>query len=301
MLAAFTIREGDQTGPLAVGARVELFVSQDDGRTKRSLDTATSDKDGRAMLLVALSPQEQSHGTLSIVISHNNRQQEYPLASFPRETVWAVYLSRASASASSASPPAADTFTNSLGMKLKLIPAGEFEMGSPANETQRDNNEPQHRVKITRPFYLGVHEVTQEEWKAVMGTTPWSSEDFVKEGADYAATFVSWEDAVKFCAALTKRERTARRLRPDQEYRLPTEAQWEYACRGGEPTAYSFGDDNAKLGDYAWYLVLQRPLLLSISPPSFGAAAFFVTELGDPVAHHPPVAPGDDFLFVPRS
>ncbi len=124
---------------------------------------------------------------------------------------------------------------NSIGMKLVLIPAGEFQMGRNTG----------HLVKISKPFYLGVYEVTQQQYERVMGTRPWEGKQNVKEGADYAASYVSHGDAVEFCLRLSKQEGV--------EYRLPTEAEWEYACRAGTTTAFSFGDDEAKLGQYAWY------------------------------------------------
>jgi formylglycine-generating enzyme required for sulfatase activity len=139
-------------------------------------------------------------------------------------------------------PPTVDkTTVNSIGMKLTLIPAGEFQMGSDA----RDCEKPHHLVKISKLFYLGVYEVTQQQYEKVMGARPWQGKDSVKEGADYPAVFVSHDDAVEFCRRLSKQEGV--------EYRLPTEAEWEYACRAGTSTAYSFGDDEAKLGQYAWY------------------------------------------------
>jgi formylglycine-generating enzyme required for sulfatase activity len=78
-----------------------------------------------------------------------------------------------------------------------------------------------------------------------MGTEPWKGETFVKEGDDYPAVYVSWDDAVEFCKKLSAME--------GKVYRLPTEAEWEYACRGGTKTAFSFGDDKAELGKYAWF------------------------------------------------
>ena len=143
--------------------------------------------------------------------------------------------------------------TNSIGMKLVLLPAGEFLMGSPEAEKYREDYETQHQVRITQPFYLGQTEVTQGQWEAVMGTTPWKDQGYVQVGASYATTYVSWEDAVAFCGKLTEQERKAGRLPQAWEYTLPTEAQWEYACRAGTKTAYSFGDDDSKIGDYAWY------------------------------------------------
>ena len=138
-----------------------------------------------------------------------------------------------------------DPIENSIGMVLVPIPAGEFLMGSPETEQGRREREVQHQVTLTKPFLLGVHEVTQGQWQAVMGTTPWKGKEYVKEGDDYPATYVSWNDAVEFCRNLSEKEGV--------EYRLPTEAEWEYACRAGTTTAYSFGDDASELGEYAWY------------------------------------------------
>ena len=90
--------------------------------------------------------------------------------------------------------------TNSIGMKLKLIPAGEFMMGSPEDEKDRHDNEKQHRVRITKPYYLGIHEVTQGQFEEVMGTSPWKGQKNVKEGADYAAVYVCCDDAMEFCS-----------------------------------------------------------------------------------------------------
>ncbi len=132
--------------------------------------------------------------------------------------------------------------TNSIGMKLKLIPKGKFRMGSPATEQGRDlygkGNEEEHDVEITKPFYMGVYEVTQAQYREVMGKNPsyFSAERGGKEkvaGLDtgeFPVEQVSWEDAVEFCkrlSALTKEQKAER------VYHLPTEAEWEYTCRGG--------------------------------------------------------------------
>jgi len=137
-----------------------------------------------------------------------------------------------------------DPIVNSIGMVLVPIPSGEFMMGSPESEEGRFDPETQHRVTLTKSFHLGRTEVSQGQWKAVMGTTPWQGKARVKEGDDYAATYVNWEDAVEFCRKLSEKEGV--------EYRLPTEAEWEYACRAGTTTAWSFGDDKSQLGEYAW-------------------------------------------------
>jgi len=138
------------------------------------------------------------------------------------------------------------TVDNSIGIKLTLIPAGEFQMGSPGSDSDAlDSEKPQHTVRITKPLYLGVTEVTQEQYERVMGTNPANF-----KGAQLPAENMSWEDAVEFCRKLSSlpAERSAGRV-----YRLPTEAEWEYACRAGSKTKWSFGDSESSLGDYAWY------------------------------------------------
>jgi formylglycine-generating enzyme required for sulfatase activity len=128
---------------------------------------------------------------------------------------------------------------NSIGMKFTQIPAGEFYMGS----EEYDNEKPVHRVKINNPFYLGTYPVTRREWKAVMGNNN-NSSNF--KGDDLPVEQVSWEDVQKFIKKLNGKEGT-------DKYRLPSEAEWEYACRAGTTTRYSFSDDESKLGDYGWY------------------------------------------------
>ena len=134
--------------------------------------------------------------------------------------------------------------TNSIGMRLQLIPAGTFVMGSPPSESDRDADETQHRVRISKPFYLGVYEVTQGQYEKLMGANPSRF-----KGDNNPVEQVSWEDAALFCRELSARpeEQAAGRV-----YRLPTEAEWEYACRAGTTTAYGFGDDASELGEYAW-------------------------------------------------
>ncbi len=140
---------------------------------------------------------------------------------------------------------AAKSITNSIGMKLNLIPAGTFVMGSPASEAGRRENEVQHRVILTKDFYIGTTEVTQGQWESVMGTTPWKEGQNVDEGTNVAATHISWVDAFTFCQKLSAKE--------GKTYRLPTESEWEYACRGGSQNAYCFGNDVAQLSEYAWW------------------------------------------------
>jgi len=143
--------------------------------------------------------------------------------------------------------------TNSIGMKLVLIPKGTFTMGSPRGEAERQDDEAQHKVTISSDFHLGVTEVTQGQYEKVMGTNPSHFQGQEIGNADsskYPVEQVSWEDAVAFCKRLSElpEEKKAGRV-----YRLPTEAEWEYACRAGSETAYSFGDSAQQLGDYAWF------------------------------------------------
>jgi formylglycine-generating enzyme required for sulfatase activity len=163
---------------------------------------------------------------------------------------------------------------NSIGMELKLIPGGEFLMGSPDSDRDAFGNEkPQHRVRITRPFYLGVYSVTRgqfqrfveatdyrtqaekdgeggwrwdaaAQWWARDPKSTWRSPGF-DQTDDHPVVNVSWNDASAFCDWLSRQE--------SQEYRLPTEAEWEYACRAGTTTRFSFGDDENALGQFAWY------------------------------------------------
>jgi formylglycine-generating enzyme required for sulfatase activity len=148
---------------------------------------------------------------------------------------------------------ASKEFTNSIGMKLVLIPKGTFQMGSPESDKARYENENQHEVIISKDYYLGVTEVTQGQYEKVMGTNPSYFQKGVIRKSDssmYPVETVSWEDAVEFCKKLSDlpEEKKAGRV-----YRLPTEAQWEYACRGGSKTAFSFGENSKSLGDYAWF------------------------------------------------
>lgn len=134
--------------------------------------------------------------------------------------------------------------SNSINAKLVVIPPGRFMMGDEANA---------HEVTLTKPFLLGETSVTQKQWREVMGNEPWKGNSLVIEGDDVAATFISWDDARYFCEKLTKQEHDSKMLKPDQRYRLPTEAELEFACRAGTVTAYSYGNEAAALGEYAWF------------------------------------------------
>jgi formylglycine-generating enzyme required for sulfatase activity len=130
-------------------------------------------------------------------------------------------------------------------MPFRLIKPGTFLMGSPESESGRWGSEDQHEVTLTRPYYLGVYPVTQEEYERVMGSNP---SHF--KGKRHPVDSMSWEEAMAFIAKLNAlpSEKSLDRL-----YRLPTEAEWEYACRAGTTTAYSYGASVSELGKYAWY------------------------------------------------
>jgi formylglycine-generating enzyme required for sulfatase activity len=101
------------------------------------------------------------------------------------------------------------------------------------------NEKPARRVTISRPFYIGIHEVTQRQYQAVMGENPSGF-----KGDDLPVEMIAWEDAVKYCERLSQREQ--------RKFRLPTEAEWEYACRGGTTSAWSFGELQSQVAEYGW-------------------------------------------------
>lgn len=142
-------------------------------------------------------------------------------------------------------------------MEMVWIAPGKFVMGTTEEQAQllrskglwRDwfeNEMPAHEVAITKGFYMAENEVTQAQWLGVMGTKPWADWDHVQESPDNPAVCVSWEDAMKVIRRLNAAEGAA-------VYRLPTGAEWEYACRAGTATLWFLGDDEGRLGEYAWY------------------------------------------------
>jgi formylglycine-generating enzyme required for sulfatase activity len=179
-------------------------------------------------------------------------------------------------------PKRGSELTNSIGMRFVGVPAGKFLMGSPKEDKYCQHyEEPCHEVEITRPFFLGKFEVTQAQYRKVTGTNPsWHSvtgraKDWVKglDTDNFPVEAVTWDEAKAFCAKLSAlpEERKAGR-----SYRLPTEAEWEYACRAGTKTAYCFGDtvthEQANLLDrnqdrepITW---LQRPAVVGSYPPN---------------------------------
>ena len=135
---------------------------------------------------------------------------------------------------------ASDNYTNSIGMEFVLVPAGSYWMGTEFNPKASDNEMPQHEVILTEQFYLGKYEVTQSQWEAIMGNNP----SKFKKGGNHPVEQVSWDDVRRFVRRINAKERT-------RKYRLPTEAEWEYACRsGGKNEKYSGSNSIDRVG---WY------------------------------------------------
>ncbi|HUF61580.1 MAG TPA: formylglycine-generating enzyme family protein [Verrucomicrobiales bacterium] len=137
---------------------------------------------------------------------------------------------------------------NGVELTLCWCPPGKFLMGSPATEAGRREDEVQHEVTLTRGFWMAKTETTQAQWKALMGDNP---SHF--QGDRLPVESVSWDESKAFAATLTERLRQEGKLEPGWKFRLPTEAQWEYACRAGTTTAYYTGDGEQDLGRAGWY------------------------------------------------
>ncbi len=139
-------------------------------------------------------------------------------------------------------PPFTENLPNGVTLEMVGLPAGQFLMGSPDSDPDAYQNEkPQHQVKLNS-FAIGKYPVTQAQYQAVMGTNP----SYFKNNPQNPVEMVSWDDAQAFCQKLSQIT--------GKTYRLPTEAEWEYACRAGTTTRFYFGDDASQLGDYAWYI-----------------------------------------------
>jgi formylglycine-generating enzyme required for sulfatase activity len=142
-------------------------------------------------------------------------------------------------------------------MEFVWIEPGTFLMGTTEEEEERlrgrgvwddwfENEYPAHQVTISKGFYLGKCEITQGQWEAVMGARPWSDQGYAHPHPEGPAVFISWEDVQEFARRLNE-------AAGEDLYRLPTEAEWEYACRAGTKGLWAFAEEAEKLGDYAWY------------------------------------------------
>lgn len=160
-------------------------------------------------------------------VQHIRRWGRVICVCFPLSLVSGLYLVFA---ADSPKGGHEQTLSNSIGMKFVHIKPGTFTMGSSAKELGRDPDETEHQVTLTKAFYMQTTEVTQGQWKAVMGNNPSSFKDC---GANCPVETVSWDDCQDFIRKLGQKEKN--------NYRLPTEAEWEYACRAETTTPFSFG------------------------------------------------------------
>lgn len=131
--------------------------------------------------------------------------------------------------------------TNSVGMKFTYIEPGEFVMG----DSEGEFDEEPHRVTLTKPYYMGTFEVTNQQWQAVMGEVPSKMKK-----PEYPVERIDWEQATAFCRKLSDLPGEQQR---GNTYRLPTEAEWEYACRAGSTSRWSFGDREEDFGEYGWF------------------------------------------------
>jgi formylglycine-generating enzyme required for sulfatase activity len=135
---------------------------------------------------------------------------------------------------------------------LVWIPPGHFTMGTPPEEGKRQDEGPVE-VTLTHGFWLGKYEVTQSEFQSVMHTAPWHGQLYVQEAENNAASYINWDEATAFCTEFSKQEHRAGRLPANWKYALPTEAQWEYACRAGTTTPFNFGKAVSQLPENAWF------------------------------------------------
>jgi formylglycine-generating enzyme required for sulfatase activity len=139
-----------------------------------------------------------------------------------------------------------ERMTNSIGIQLAFIPEGEFVMGAASDaEFAQPVDRPQHLVRITRPFSIGIHEITQEQYQRVMNANPSKF-----KGKQNPVERVTWSEAVEFCRRLSA---LPEERKQNRTYRLPTEAEWEYACRAGSSTRFNFGVSRPQLSDHAWH------------------------------------------------
>ncbi len=152
---------------------------------------------------------------------------------------------------------AGDIFENSIGVKLVWVPSGSFLMGSQPGEKFRQEEEVQHQVALSRPFRIGMTEITQQQWDAVMGSNRGEH-----QGGNLPVERVSWLKAIEFCRKLSIRE--------DKKYRLPTEAEWEYVCRAGSTGAFGGDGDLEAMGWYAENSDGMTHPVASLKPNAWG-------------------------------
>ena len=138
-------------------------------------------------------------------------------------------------------------------LELIKITTGTYQMGrNPGEKDSRENEDPRHEVTIEKEFYIGKYEVTKQQWKALLNSSPWTGLDYVIEDPKSSAIWVSWDQVQEFITALNAHITTTNQ--GPATFRLPSEAEWEYACRAGSTTRFYWGDDNdyLQLDEYTW-------------------------------------------------
>jgi formylglycine-generating enzyme len=208
--------------------------------------------------LIASCSQESAQQTASHPVAHTAQAKEMGDAS--SEPLTAARATPATGSTVDQHEAGAERDDNGLKMNLVWCPPGKFAMGRPMDGGYESFFvEFQAPVTLTNGFWIGKYEVTQGQWEAIMTTKPWAGKTFsgdigrAKEGANYPVVWLTWNEAVEFCTKFTEAERSSGRITENEAYVLPTEAQWEYACRAGTTTLFSFGNDRGQLSKYCWW------------------------------------------------
>jgi len=223
---------------LESGRSMSLYVDLSEARPRKARLFVETEPDDATVKILNIGPtfyqgMELDPGRYHVEVSATGYQAEklWVDLSAGEDRNISMRLDPVVADRPAASGKAGRTFTNNLGMEFVYIKPGTFMMGSPSNEPKRDNDERQHRVTLTRGFYMQSTEVTQGQWKRVMGSNP---SRFKNCGDNCPVEKVSWNDCQEFIRKLN-------RMEGGNKYRLPTEAEWEYACRAGTDTPFSFG------------------------------------------------------------
>lgn len=235
---ALAVADIQEMGGSAETNRTALFLKRDGNLLEGRLvtDEITLELDSGATLTTTYA------GRFAWAFLGNGYAQ---LARFANTTRPLAELLRSSETLALEGSFAGEKVVNSLGMEFRRVSPGGFRMGWDEGEL---GEQPAHDVKLTRPFYLGIHEVTQGHFQRIIGRNPSYS-----KSTNWPVEMVSWDEADEFCKKLTEMERAAGWLAQNRTYRLPTEAEWEYACRAGSTNLFSFGNDLAGLKGREWF------------------------------------------------